>query len=88
MIAQKINPGTSLSQRESKLSYEIEASGQPVQDGAQTLNSHSIQKEATQIVCGLLMLNATSGFHHLKDILSLTGTQAAQAHTESEDHVA
>ena len=39
--------GTSLSQRDSKLSHEIEASGQPVQDGVQTLKSHSIQKEAT-----------------------------------------
>ena len=39
--------GTSLSQRDSKLSHEIEASGQSVQDGAQTLKSHSIQKEAT-----------------------------------------
>ena len=29
--------GTSLSQRYSKLSHEIEATGQPVQDGDQTL---------------------------------------------------
>ena len=46
--------GTSLSQRDSKLLHEIEASGQPVKDDkdrAQTLKSHSIQKEATQIVC-------------------------------------
>ena len=47
--------GTSLHQR---LSHEIEASGQPVQDGAQTLKSHSIQKEATRIACVLLMPNA------------------------------
>ena len=44
--------------RDSKLSHEIKASGQPVQDGAQTLKSHSIWKEATQIVCVLLMSNA------------------------------
>lgn len=37
---------------------QIEASGQPVQDGAQTLKSHSIQKEATQIVCVTLTSNA------------------------------
>ena len=30
-----------------KLSHEIEESGQPVQDGTQTLKSHSIQKEVT-----------------------------------------
>ena len=38
--------GTSLSKRDSKLSHEIEASGQPVHDGVQTLKSHSIQKVA------------------------------------------
>ena len=48
------------SQRDSKLSHEIEASGQPVQDGAQTLKSHSIQKKATGIVRRLLTSNAIS----------------------------
>ena len=47
--------GTSLHQR---LLHEIEASGQPVQDGAQTLKSHSIQKKATRIACVLLIPNA------------------------------
>ena len=39
--------------------HEIEASGQPVQDGAQTLKSHSIQKEGTPntTICVLLTLN-------------------------------
>ena len=50
--------GTSLSQRDSKLSHEIEAIGQPVQDCTQTLKSNSIQKEATRIVCVLLTSNA------------------------------
>ena len=49
--------GTSLSQRDSNLSYEIEASGQPIQDGAQTLKSHSIQKDVTRI-CVLQTSNA------------------------------
>ena len=48
----------SLGQRDSKLLHEIEASGQPVQDGAQTLKSRSIQKEATRIVCVLPTSNA------------------------------
>ena len=50
--------GTSLSQQDSKLSHEIEVSGQPVQHGTQTLKSHSIQKEATRIVCVLLTSKA------------------------------
>ena len=49
--------GSLVKQRDSKLSHEIEASGEPVQDGAQTLKSHSIQKEATRIVCVLLTSN-------------------------------
>ena len=47
-----------LSQRDSKFSHEIEASGQQAQDGAQILKSRSIQKEATRIVCVLLTSNA------------------------------
>ena len=43
----------------SRPSHEIEASGQPVQDGAQTLKSPSIQEEAARIVCVLLTSNAT-----------------------------
>lgn len=31
--------------------HAIQASDQPVQDGAQTMKSHSIQKEETRIVC-------------------------------------
>ena len=42
----------------SRPSHELEASGQPVQDGAQTLKSHGIQKEATRIVCVFLTSNA------------------------------
>lgn len=33
--------------------HAIQASDQPVQDGAQTMKSHSIQKEETRIVCVL-----------------------------------
>ena len=54
LIAQKYS-GTSLSQQGSKLSHDLKASGQPVQDGVQ---SHSIQKEATQEVRVFLMSNA------------------------------
>ena len=42
--------GLPLSQRDSRFLHEIEASDQPVWDGAQTPKSHSIQKEATRIV--------------------------------------
>ena len=42
----------------SRIQSSCMASGQAVQDGAQTLKSHSIQKEATQIVCVLLIPNA------------------------------
>ena len=54
MASRPTTRGTSLCQRDSKLSHEIEANSQSVQDGAQTLKSHSIQKEATRIVCALL----------------------------------
>lgn len=42
--------GLPLSQRDSRFLHEIEASDQPVWDGAQTPKSHSIQKEATRII--------------------------------------
>ena len=42
--------GLPLSQRDSRFFHEIEASDQPVWDGAQTPKSHSIQKEATRII--------------------------------------
>ena len=41
------------STRDSKLAHEIEVSGQPVQDGAQSMKLHIIQKEATRRVCVL-----------------------------------
>ena len=41
------------STRDSKLAHEIEFSGQPVQDGAQSMKLHIIQKEATRRVCVL-----------------------------------
>ena len=45
-------------------SHEIEASGQPVQDGGQTLKSHSIQK-VTRIAWVLLTPNVTMHGTHL-----------------------
>ena len=46
--------GNSVRRRDSKLSHQIETN-QLVQYGAKTLKSHSIQIEAIQIVCILLM---------------------------------
>ena len=58
----RANPGDHIRRRDSKVSHESEASGQPFQDGAQTLRSNSIQKELTRSVCVVPTLNATEGY--------------------------
>ena len=68
-----ISPDRSESTRgDSKFSHEIEGCGQPVQDGAQTLKSHSIQKEATRIVCVLLTSNAIEVHTELSNVNKLS----------------
>ena len=58
----RANPRDHIRRRDSKVSHEIEASGQPFQDGAQTLRSNSIQKELTRSVYVVSTLNATEGY--------------------------
>ena len=52
---------TWIKQWDSKLSHDIEANCQLVQDASQILKLHSIQTEATRIVRVLLTSNAVSG---------------------------
>ena len=60
--AKRANPRDHIRRRDSKVSHEIEASGQPFQDGAQALRSNSIQKELTRSVYVVSTLNATEGY--------------------------
>ena len=53
--------GTLIKQWDSKLSHDIEANCQLVQDVSQILKLHSIQTEATRIVRVLLTSSAVGG---------------------------
>ena len=58
--------GTSLSQRDSKLSHEIEASDQSVQDGAQILGDRTASRKKIKLILKvvLLMMSNTAPINH------------------------